>query len=361
MAGLVVTPLVMSGRVERVAFSALSDEEIDEIIDVRSPGEHAIDHVFGALNLPVLDDDERVRVGTLHRQRGPFDARRLGAGLVASNIARHMAEHFVCREKHYRPLVYCWRGGQRSRSLATVLSEVGWCPLILEGGYKAYRRHVIEILETAGSFRWKVLNGFTGAGKTLVLQALRERGGQVLDLEGLANHKGSLFGGDWDQPQPKQKRFESLIRDAMIRFDPERPVFVEAESPKIGHLNVPAPLWRVMRDSTVIEINTTIEARRDYLNGDYAGWIAEPDRILGTIDRLQPFHSHGQVEAWRRQCREGAWPELIESLLREHYDRRYGVAGSGHYAMAGETYDLENHGESAIGACADWLLEREDR
>ncbi len=352
----VVRPMVMTERIERVTFEALGPMSLDEIIDVRAPEEYAIDHITGALNLPVLQDEERVRVGTLHRQLGPFDARKTGAGLVSANISRHFETHFHAKEKSYRPVIYCWRGGQRSRSLATVLGEVGWRPVVLEGGYKAYRRHVIETIGTAPSFRWVVLNGLTGAGKTLVLRAIAARGGQVLDLEGLANHKGSLFGGDLENPQPSQKRFESRIRDVMVTFERERVVFVEAESPKIGHVNIPAPLWHTMRDAPVTEIDASVEARAAYLCGDYASWIGDPERILETLQRLAPFHGAARIEQWTALCREQRWRPLIESLLTEHYDKRYGAAGSGHYHAPQRTYALESHDDAVIGACAEWLL-----
>lgn len=348
--------MAMSERIERVTFPALAAMLVDEIIDVRAPQEFAIDHITGAINLPVLQDEERVQVGTLHRQMGAFEARKVGAGLVSANISRHLAEHFSDKPKSYRPAIYCWRGGQRSRSLATVLGEIGWRPVVLDGGYKNYRGHVLNVIETASEYRWCVLNGLTGAGKTLVLHSLAARGGQMLDLEGLAMHMGSLFGGDPEQAQPSQKRFESLIRDELVKFDPQQTIFVEAESPKIGCLNIPAPLWRVMKESPVMEIAAPVEARADYLQGVYAPWIADPDRILETIERLKPFHSAQQIAQWKDSCRLGSWRQLIESLLTEHYDKRYGAAGTGHYRPPARRYALSDHSQEAIGDCAGWLL-----
>ncbi|MFT4637445.1 MAG: tRNA 2-selenouridine synthase [Verrucomicrobiales bacterium] len=362
MARRVVTPSeTMSERIERVLFSALDAMTFDEIIDVRAPEEYGIDHITGAINLPVLQDEERVRVGTLHHQQGPFDARKVGAGLVAANISMHLEKHFFEKPKGYRPVIYCWRGGQRSRSLATVLCEVGWRPIVLEGGYKNYRSHVIEAIETmAPQFRWHVLNGYTGSGKTLILKALMARGAQVLDLEGLANHKGSLFGGDLECPQPLQKRFETLIHDQLRSFSPDRLIFVEAESPKIGHANIPAALWHAIRNGPVTEILSPVEARAHYLYGDYDSWIMDSDRILATIERLRPFHSAAQIDQWKRQCQDAAWEPLIHGLLTEHYDKRYGSAGTGHYGMPEKTYPLANQSESAIAACSDWLMKNVD-
>ena len=346
----------MSDRIERLPFAALAATSFDEVIDVRAPEEYAIDHVTGALNLPVLRDGERAHVGLLHREGGSFQARKIGAGLVSANIGTHFADHFSHKPKDYRPVLYCWRGGQRSRSLATVLSEVGWRPIVIEAGYKGYRRHVMETIGSVARFQWQVLNGFTGSGKTLILHALGQRGAQVLDLEGLANHKGSLFGGDLQRRQPSQKRFESLIYDQIAAFVPDRPVFVEAEGPKIGHLNIPAPLWHCLRQSAVTEIRSPVEARTDYLRGDYASWMDEPERVLATLERLRPFHSAAQIERWTALCRRAEWKPLIQSLLTEHYDRRYSSAGSGHYQAPEKTYVLENQSAAAIDACADGLL-----
>ena len=358
MARLVVTPMVMNERIELLTMAAVNELAFDEIIDVRAPEEYAVDHVTGAINLPVLDNDERVRVGTLHQQVSAFEAKKVGASLVSSNIARHLKEHFAKYGKSYRPLIYCFRGGQRSRSLATVLCEVGWRPAILEGGYKAYRAHVMEGLGVSAKMRWRVLNGLTGSGKTLVLHALAERGAQVLDLEGLANHKGSLFGGDLENPQPSQKHFETLIHDQLKAFDPERTVFVEAESPKIGHLNIPGPLWTSLRPAPVIEVNSPVEARAQYLYGDYASWRGDSERILGTIERLRPFQSKEQIERWISLCHAEDWIPFVETLLTEHYDKRYGAGGSGHYEAPSQSYELANQEPASIVSCAEWLLEQ---
>src|SRR5450631_2477655 len=153
----------------------------DTIIDVRSPAEFAEDHVPGAINCPVLDDEQRARVGTLYVQDSPFAARRLGAALVARNIARHIEEQFLVHPRQWKPLVYCWRGGQRSGAMTTVLTQVGWGARQLQGGYRAYRRRVIADLEALpGRCRFIVLHGPTGSGKTALLEAVERAGGQVL-------------------------------------------------------------------------------------------------------------------------------------------------------------------------------------
>ncbi|HEX5277241.1 MAG TPA: tRNA 2-selenouridine(34) synthase MnmH, partial [Fluviicoccus sp.] len=222
--------------------------EFDEVIDVRSPAEFAEDHLPGAINCPVLDDAERVRVGTIYKQVSPFEARKVGGALVARNIARHLEEKFHDRPKSWRPLVYCWRGGQRSGAMTLVLQQVGWAARQLEGGYKGYRREVLQRLETEpGRFRYRVLNGPTGSGKTALLHALSAQGGQVLDLEGLARHKGSVLGVLPGESQPSQKAFESALAARLADFDMSRPVFVEAESKTVGNLRVPPALFAAMR------------------------------------------------------------------------------------------------------------------
>ncbi len=195
----------------------------DGVIDVRSPGEFAEDHLPGSVNLPVLSDDERIEVGTLYRREGAFAARRAGAALVSRNIGRHLASHFAERPREYRPLVYCWRGGQRSASLATVLAAVGWRVTVLEGGYRTYRAHVLAELDALPRrFAFRLLAGLTGTGKTRLLHRLAARGAQTLDLEGQAGHRGSVLGRLG--AQPSQKAFESRLLAALGGLDPRFPV-----------------------------------------------------------------------------------------------------------------------------------------
>jgi tRNA 2-selenouridine synthase len=191
-------------------------DRFSEVVDVRSPAEFAEDHIPGAINRPVLNDAERERVGTIYKQVNPFEARKLGAALVSRNIARHIDEHFVGKGKDYRPLVYCWRGGQRSGSLALVLNQIGFRVSVLHGGYKTYRGEVMDGLrDLPKRFDFRILAGATGSGKTRVLRALAEAGGQVLDLEAIACHRGSLLGSEPDAPQPAQRWFESQLHQQL--------------------------------------------------------------------------------------------------------------------------------------------------
>ena len=304
----------------------------DEIIDVRSPSEYSEDHIGGAINLPVLDDRERAEIGTIYKQVSPFQARKQGAALVSRNVARHLEDHFAGKPRDYSALLYCWRGGQRSGSMATVLSEVGWNISLVKGGYKASRRVVLAAFEEwAPDLPLVVLNGYTGAGKTLVLEELARRGARVIDLEGLARHKGSVFGGDPENPQPPQKRFESLLYDALREMretgsddsDRPEPVFVEAESAKIGRLNLPNPLWQRMKVSPVIELDSPLAARADYLTRDYAEWVGDRGRVEETLERLRKFHSAETLGRWK-------------DLAARRFDRRVEVTTRDELAVLGE-------------------------
>lgn len=325
----------------------------DEVIDVRSRLEYREDHLKGAVHLPVLDDRERAEIGTIFTQDSPFEARKQGAALISRNIAGHLEGHFAGKPKDYSALLYCWRGGQRSGSLATVLREVGWDVAVIEGGYKAYRQVVTETFERLGpELPLVMLNGYTGAGKTLVIRELARQGAQVIDLEGLARHKGSVFGGDPEIPQPAQKRFESLLYDALQEIDLSQPLFLEAESAKIGRLNIPNPIWQRMKISPVIEIDVPLDARADYLCRDYEDWVEDPDRVLATLDLLRRFQSGETMDRWRDLAGEQRWRDLIRDLLELHYDVKYTVDGSGHFEKPSAAVPLLQHDEDSIAACA---------
>ena len=296
----------------------------DDIIDVRSPSEYAEDHIPGAISAPVLDDEERAVVGTLYAQVSPFEAKRRGAALIARNIANHLETRFNDKPRTWRPLVYCWRGGQRSGAMAHILAQVGWQVARLEGGYKAYRRHVVaELQRLPAQFEFRVVCGATGSGKSRLLRALREHGAQVLDLEELAKHRGSLLGSLPDEPQPAQKMFDSLVWDALRGFDAARPVFVEAESKKIGQISVPEALIEAMRASACILIDAPVEARVQLLMEDYAHFLRDPALLGQRLAPLVALHGHKVIEHWEQLAGAGAWNELVAELLTRHYDPAY--------------------------------------
>lgn len=297
-----------------------------EVIDVRSPAEYAEDHVPGALNFPVLSDAERAEVGTLHARAGAFDAKRTGAALIARNIA-DIVERLRDRPREWSPLVYCWRGGQRSRSLAHVLNEIGWRAAQLEGGYRAYRRLVVQRLRSLPAhFGYRVVCGLTGSGKSRLLAALATEGAQVLDLEALAKHRGSLLGDLPGAPQPSQKAFESGVLAALDRLDPSRPVFVESESKRIGRLQVPDTLLDAMRVSPCVRVDLPRELRVALLKEEYAHFLADPALLAERLVPLIPLHGHATIDRWNALARAGAFDALVAELLVVHYDPTYARA-----------------------------------
>ncbi len=296
----------------------------DEIIDVRSPAEFAEDHIPGAINCPVLDNEQRIQVGTLYKQVSPFEAKKIGAALVAANIARHLQESFLDRPKSWKPLIYCWRGGDRSGSMTTIFKAIGWQAGQLDGGYKAWRRHVIDHLEALpGQFSFRVITGATGSAKTRILQAIGELGEQILDLEGLASHKGSVLGVLPGQPQPTQKGFETSLFGALQSFDPQRPVYVEAESRKVGNLHVPEALIARIRAGECVNVEATLDARVAFLLHDYDYFFHLPELLNERLDALQALQSRETLSRWHAQVAAGDWPALVRELLELHYDALY--------------------------------------
>ncbi len=328
----------------------------DDAIDVRSPGEFAEDRIPGSINLPVLNDDEHALVGTLYRRDGAFAARRVGASLVSANIARHLAEHFADKPRDYRPFVYCWRGGQRSASLATVLAHVGWRVTVLRGGYKTYRRHVRDELESLPKlFSYRLLAGATGTAKTRVLHALAARGAQVLDLEGLARHRGSVLGRDG--PQPSQKLFDSTLLAALDRFDPAAPVWVEAESNRIGDLYLPPALWAMMRAADGVAIRMPADARVRHLLAEYAHLLANADGLKALLKPLVSRRGPRQLAQWESFIDAGQWYELVASLLEVHYDPAYAESARRCHPQIAREVILEDATPAAIERLAGELLQ----
>lgn len=298
--------------------------EFDEVIDVRSPSEFAEDHVPGAINCPVLDDAERAAIGTLYKQISPFDAKKRGAALVAKNIARHIEGTFAPHGRDWRPLVYCWRGGKRSGAMAHILSEIGWHAAQLEGGYRAYRRSVLaQLAELPQQYRYRVVCGTTGSAKSRLLQSLALAGAQVLDLEDLACHRGSVLGTLPETPQPAQKMFDSLVWDALRKLDPEPVVYVEAESKKIGQLQVPEALLACMRASPCVQIEAPLAERVGFLLHEYGHFLGDPEDLKAKLDCLAGLHSKDTVARWKGQIERAQWDALVADLLENHYDPAY--------------------------------------
>lgn len=295
----------------------------DAIIDVRSPAEFALDALPGAINLPVLDDAQRAAVGTEYVQGSKFLARRTGAAMVARNIAAHLEGPLDDRGGGFRPLVYCWRGGQRSGAMVTVMDQVGWPVTVLDGGYQTWRRQVTAALYDATiPHRLVLLDGPTGSGKTALLAAVAARGAQVLDLEALAGHRGSLFGA-MPGGQPSQKAFETRLHDAVSRLDPARPVLVEAESSKIGARVIPPSLWAAMAAAPVVEVEVPVEARVAFTLEAYASIAADADALDLALTRLPRHHAKATIAEWRTLAAAGEHATLVRQLMDAHYDPAY--------------------------------------
>ncbi len=337
---------------------ALQAAGFDTIIDVRSPAEFAEDHVPGAVNMPVLSNEERATVGTIYVQESPFKARKIGAALVARNAATAIEQHMMHYDGGWRPLVYCWRGGQRSGSFTSILQQIGWRAETLQGGYQSWRRHVVAQLYD-GTLPFKVirLDGLTGTAKTDVLKAAAQHGTQVLDLEGLANHRGSIL-GDIDGDQPAQKGFESGILETLSTLDPSRPLLVEAESARIGTLRLPPALWAAMKHSPRIVLEATPENRARYLASQYAALVTTPDALIARLDHLRQLAGHTTVEKWIAHLRNGETQALAHALITDHYDPAYRRLRRDDDTPVTATLDMGDLGEEAITRAATDLAAR---
>ncbi|WP_009633878.1 tRNA 2-selenouridine(34) synthase MnmH [Synechocystis sp. PCC 7509] len=333
-----------------------------EIIDVRSPAEFAEDCIPGAINLPVLSNLERAEVGTIYKQ-SPFAARKKGAALVTNNLSQHLIDHFESKDKNYHPLVYCWRGGQRSNSMALVLSQVGWQVTVLEGGYKTYRAHVREQLEQLPSqFTYKILCGLTGTGKTHILQQLSQRSNQqVLDLEALANHRGSLLGEEWtNKPlsQPTQKQFESLLLQQFKNFNSSLPVWVESESNKIGQVHLPPSLWRKMKQASCIEMQLPLNARVQFLLASYPHLVDNPEILKNKLQLLKPRYGKEKINQWEQLIDSSLWSNFVEDLLQFHYDPSYRQSIKRDFAKVGRILSIEEFSDRTIEKLLDLLTQQ---
>ena len=306
----------------KVTVDALA--EYPDRIDVRSPAEFALDHIPGASSHPVLDDGERARIGLVHAQQSAFAAKRAGAALVARNIAAMLESAFADQPRDWAPLVYCWRGGKRSGALAHILTEIGWRAVQLDGGYRAYRRHVVaRIPALPATLRFEVLCGLTGSGKSRLLAALAAEGAQTLDLEGLASHRGSLLGDVPDANQPSQKGFESRLLAVLEGLDPRRPVYVESESKRIGTVQVPDALLDAMRASPCTRVDTPHPLRVALLKEEYAHFLADHAALTARLAQLIELQGRKTLDRWAQAAAAGDWDKLVGELLTRHYDPTY--------------------------------------
>ena len=332
--------------------------QFDTIIDARTPAEFALDHIPGAINCPVLSNEERVTIGTIYKQVSPFEAKRLGAAMVAANLAKHLKESFADKPANWKPVVYCWRGGLRSGSMVTWLRLVGWDAQQLAGGYKAFRHHVVQELDTLiPQLKLRVLCGATGSAKTRVLHALKAQGAQVVDLEGIARHKGSLLGSLPGIEQPSQKHFDTLLVQELQALDIHRPVYIEGESPKIGRIALPLLLVQCMRKAPILEINASTQARLDYLLRDYAYLGEHVEKLCERLGFLKEIQGNETISRWQDWARSGDLPALFSELMSLHYDPQYERSQAKHFSMwpQRQSIDANDLSEEAVPALAKAL------
>ena len=348
-----LTPVSAAHALERL-------DDYHTIVDARSEGEFALDRLPGAVNWPSLNDAERAWVGTEYKQVSPFAARKRGAALVARNVALHIERHVLDKPKDWQPLVYCWRGGQRSGALSLVLSQIGFRVQVIEGGYQAYRRAVLTALDVQPlQLRFRVVCGKTGSGKSRLLAALQGQGAQVLDLEALANHRGSVLGLVPGSPQPTQKQFDTRLWDTMRRFDPAQPVWVESESRKVGELRVPERLIECMRASPCVHLELPTDARVALLMTDYDFFVKDVPAFCSRLDALRPLRGNDVINRWQVEARSGHIEHVVRELLITHYDPVYLQSMRRNFAGFGDALHLnpENGDASTLAGVAKDLLQ----
>ena len=337
--------------------------QFDEIIDVRSALEFANDHIPNAVNCPVLTDEQRVQIGTLHKQESAFTARRQGAALIARNIADHIETRFNARPKDWRPLIYCWRGGLRSHAMMTVFNSIGWRAEQLPGGYKTFRHCVINTLEELSNrINFFVLCGPTGVGKSRLLEALKQSTAQVLDLEKLANHKGSVLGEPLNGEQPSQKRFESTVCAALQSFDLTEPVYVESESRRIGNIQIPQTLIDALRRGHCIKLEAELEQRAQFLIDEYHHFIDQPTLFKDALRRLKPYVGNDQVEEWYQNFDSGDITQTVIDLMVKYYDPFYSRSINKHFPRYKDAlaFQIKNMNSEGFAQSATAIIKRND-
>ena len=287
------------------------------VLDVRSPAEYAAGHLPGAYSFPLFDNSERAQVGTTYRQVGSYEALLVGLELVGPNL-RTMVEQAHALAPDKEVLVHCWRGGMRSESVAWLLATAGLTTHTLIGGYKAYRRHLLASWQKA--FHLLVLGGATGSGKTAILRALREQGEQVIDLEALAHHRGSAFGGIGQPEQPTTEQFQNNLYHAWRSVDPQRRVWVEDESFSIGQVKLPLEFWQKMQAQPLFVVEVPRAARVERLVAEYGSMdtLALEKAILTIRKRLGGLRTQQALAA----LEQGQFAEVADVLLA-YYDKSY--------------------------------------
>ena len=288
------------------------------VLDVRSPGEYAHGHIPGALNFPLFSDEERAAVGTVYKQQSRAAALELGLEYVGPKMAG-----FVRAARKIAPsgrlAVHCWRGGQRSGSMAWLLRQAGMDVVTLEGGYKKYRHHVLDVFGQQ-HFKMLVVGGRTGSGKTKVLRALRQAGEQIIDLEQLAHHKGSAFGSIGEAPQPTVEQFENDLWEALCTLDPMRRVWVENESRSIGRVFIPEGFWVKMKAAPLLHFEIPPSARIQNLLDDYV--LTDKTELEAAFIKIDKKLGGQHLKAALEALQNNDFASAAAIALR-YYDKTY--------------------------------------
>ncbi len=336
-----------------------NNKAINQIIDVRSPSEFHEDHIPGSTNLPVLNDEERKLVGSIYKNDSPFKAKKLGASLISKNIAMHIKKKFINNPGSWKPLIYCWRGGQRSNAIAIILSEIGWEVFLLKGGYKTYRKEINNSLNSIiNNYKYIVLRGKTGTAKTKILEMIINKGGYALNLENLAKHKGSLLGKLPKSSQPSQKYFESLIYFELKKLRKNKPVLVESESSKIGNLYLPSNLLYKIENSPCIDIESNIDARASYLVKDYSKFILKKNSFNELFLYASSKLGKEVVNKWKKNYENKNWKELALQLIVEYYDPLYSHKKNQKKNLSIESHNFKTLNHASIEKFCTYLTKK---
>ena len=328
-----------------------------EIIDVRSPSEFNNDHIPGSINIPILNDQQRHDVGKTYKEVNPFKAKIMGASIISKNISKFLDNEFFSRKGSWQALIYCWRGGQRSRSLALVLNEIGWRISILKGGYKNYRKLVLDELNDLSKYQFKILQGQTGSAKTKILNCLNNMNAQVIDLENLACHRGSLLGSEINKKQHSQRYFESLLHNAIDKFDCTKPIFIESESSKIGKLHLPKKLWTKLNESDRLLLNVPIDERIKFLLKEYKHLTKDCKLIQPFISGMKGKIANEKLSNWRILIQRKEWENFVKEILENHYDPKYSFSAMKHNNKIKHKIDLIKLNKLSIENASKKILE----
>ena len=328
-----------------------------EIIDVRSPSEFNLDHIPSSINIPILNDKERHEVGKTYKEINPFKAKIMGASIISKNISKFLDKEFFSRKGSWHTLIYCWRGGQRSRSLALVLNEIGWRTSVLKGGYKNYRKIVLEELDDLSKYQFNIIQGQTGSAKTKVLNCLNNMNAQVLDLENLACHRGSLLGSEINKKQHSQRYFESLIHNTLYKLDHTKPIFVESESSKIGKLHLPKKLWLKLNESDRLLLNVPIDERIKFLLKEYRHLTRNSKLIQPFINGMKGKITNEKLSNWTKLIQKQDWKIFIKEILENHYDPKYSFSATKHMNKIKHKIDLIKLNKLSIDNVSKKILE----